>query len=112
MIPKFFKFRLNFSRWCSGASDSPFFLSLNFFVVVSAVKDSQVTGKVDASDYASPTPVGLTTAVSDMETAYTDANGRPNTDLEKIGFKTGLIGGENLTPGAYTFDTDISIAWT
>jgi hypothetical protein len=71
---------------------------------------SQVTGKVYASDYESPTPVGLTTAVSDMETAYTDAAGRLNADPAKIGFKTGLIGGETLTAGVYTFDTDISIS--
>jgi hypothetical protein len=71
---------------------------------------SQVTGKVYASDYASPTSVGLTTAVSDMETAYTDAAGRPNTDEEKINLGDGEIGSQTLTPGVYTFDRDVSIA--
>ena len=37
---------------------------------------SQVTGKVYAANYAAPTPANLTTAVSDMQTAYTDAAGR------------------------------------
>jgi hypothetical protein len=35
-----------------------------------------VTGKVYAATYTSPTPSNLTTAVSDMETAFTDAAGR------------------------------------
>ncbi|MBN1578841.1 MAG: DUF3494 domain-containing protein, partial [Chitinispirillaceae bacterium] len=34
---------------------------------------SLVTGKIYAADYTSPTPTNLTTAISDMETAYTDA---------------------------------------
>jgi hypothetical protein len=36
----------------------------------------QVTGKVYAADYAVPTPSNLTTAVGDMELAFTDAAGR------------------------------------
>jgi hypothetical protein len=69
---------------------------------------SQVTGKVYASDYESPTPVGLTTAVSDMETAYSDAAGRTPDDAT-LDLKGGLIGGETLTAGVYTFATDINI---
>jgi hypothetical protein len=34
---------------------------------------SQLTGKAYAVDYASPSPIELTTAVGDMETAYTNA---------------------------------------
>jgi hypothetical protein len=37
---------------------------------------AQVTGKVYAPGYALPTPANLTTAIGDMETAYTDAAGR------------------------------------
>lgn len=37
---------------------------------------SQVTGKVYAADYASPTPTNLTAAVADMGTAFTAAAGR------------------------------------
>ena len=40
----------------------------------------QVTGKVYAADYAAPTPSDLTTAVSDMELAFTDAAGRAETE--------------------------------
>lgn len=32
-----------------------------------------VSGRIYAADYAAPTPSKLTTAISDMETAYTDA---------------------------------------
>ena len=70
---------------------------------------SQVTGKVYGSDYISPTPSELTIAVGDMETAYTDAAGRPNTDLAKLNLGGGAIGGLTLTPGVYTFGVDIRI---
>jgi hypothetical protein len=73
---------------------------------------SQVTGKVYASDYESPTPVELTTAVSDMETAYTNAADRTNADAARINLGAGLIGGMTLTPGVYTFGSDIKIAGT
>jgi hypothetical protein len=36
---------------------------------------SLVTGNVMAADYTSPTPGDMTTAISNMETAYTDAAG-------------------------------------
>jgi hypothetical protein len=36
---------------------------------------AQVTGNIYAPDYAMPTPTKMTTAISDMETAYTDAAG-------------------------------------
>ena len=74
------------------------------------------TGKAFASDYAVPIPTHLTTAVSDMETAYTDAAGRPNTDADRTNIGGGILGGvfggetHKLTPGVYTFTTDVSIA--
>ena len=46
---------------------------------------SLVTGKVYASDYTSPTPTKLTTAVLDMQTAYTDAAGRVTPDSLNMG---------------------------
>jgi hypothetical protein len=49
---------------------------------------TQVTGKVYAADYANPTPPYLTTAVSNMQAAYTDASGRANPDF------TNLAGGQ------------------
>jgi hypothetical protein len=68
---------------------------------------TQVTGHAYAANYIAPTPTILTTAVSDMETAYTDAAARANTNGKNL--KGGLIGGETLTPGVYTFGTDITI---
>ncbi len=60
---------------------------------------SQVTGKVYAANYGSPTPANLTTAVSDMQTAYTDAAGRTLPDHTELG--SGNIGGLTLAPGLY-----------
>ena len=77
---------------------------------------TQVTGQVKASNYAVPTPADLTTAVSDMETAYTDAASRLNTDGAKLNLGSGLLGGSSigdhenpLTAGVYTFDSDVTI---
>ncbi|MGM0432941.1 MAG: ice-binding family protein, partial [Spirochaetota bacterium] len=44
-----------------------------------------VTGRLYASDYATPTPATLTTAISDMETAYTSAAGFTNPDYTNLG---------------------------
>jgi hypothetical protein len=75
---------------------------------------SQVTGKVYAKDYDSPTPVGLNTAVGNMQAAYDDAAGRDaeaNTDDQTFNeLLGGKIDGATLTPGVYTFTTDISIS--
>jgi len=68
----------------------------------------QVTGKVFASDYAAPTPANLTTAVSDMEIAYTDAAGRVTPDFTELG--SGEIGGMTLAPGLYKWGTGVSIS--
>jgi hypothetical protein len=71
---------------------------------------SQVTGMCYASDYVSPTPSMMTTAVSDMETAYTDAASRgPAVAPEYLNLKAGLIGGETLQKGVYTFGSNIAI---
>jgi hypothetical protein len=69
---------------------------------------TQVTGNVYGPDYTSPTPSELTTAVGDMETAYTDAAARSTTDAN-LNLGGGAIGGMTLTSGVYTFDRDISI---
>jgi Ice-binding-like len=66
----------------------------------------QVTGKVYAADYTAPTPSNLTTAVGDMETAFTDAAGRaPNV----TGLGAGNIGGMTLSPGVYKWSTGLLI---
>lgn len=68
---------------------------------------AQVTGQVYAPDYASPTPANLTTAVGDMETAYTDAAGRSLPDFTELG--SGDIGGMTLAPGLYKWGTGVTI---
>jgi hypothetical protein len=70
---------------------------------------TQFTGKAYAAAYAEPTPFLLTDAVGDMETAYADASSRPNEDPDRINLAGGSIGGLTLTPGVYTFKTDIEI---
>jgi Ice-binding-like/Bacterial Ig-like domain len=67
---------------------------------------SQVTGKVYAADYAAPTPANLTTAVSDMQLAFTEAAGRAP-DVTELG--AGNIGGMTLAPGVYQWSTGLLI---
>jgi len=66
----------------------------------------QVTGKVYAADYAVPTPSNLTTAVGDMELAFTDAAGRAP-GVTELG--AGDIGGMNLAPGVYKWGTGLLV---
>src|SRR3954451_12405777 len=68
---------------------------------------TQVVGKVYAANYAVPTPTSLTTAVSNMESAYTDAAGRPTPDYLELG--TGNIGGRTLAPGLYKWTSTVTI---
>jgi len=68
---------------------------------------SLVTGKVYAADYTSPTPANMTTAVSDMETAFTDAAGRTSPDFTEYG--AGDISGHTLVPGLYKWGTGVLI---
>jgi ice-binding like protein len=66
----------------------------------------QVTGKLYASDYSPPTPSDLTTAIGDMQTAFTDAAGRaPN--VTELG--AGNIGGMTIAPGVYKWGTGLLI---
>ena len=69
----------------------------------------QVIGKVHAADYAPPTPSNLTTAVHDMQLAFTDAAGRAP-DVIELG--AGNIGGMTLTPGIYKWSTGLRIPTT
>jgi len=68
---------------------------------------SLVTGKIYAASYAAPTPSVMTTAISDMETAYTEAAGRTSPDHTELG--TGNIGGMTLSPGLYKWSTPVTI---
>jgi hypothetical protein len=66
----------------------------------------QVTGHVFASNYATPTPTNLTTAVADMQLAFTDAAGRA-ADVTELG--AGNIGGMTLSPGVYKWSSGLLI---
>lgn len=80
----------------------------------------EVNGSIYSVDAAGPMPCvltdasRLTTAVSDMHTAYTDAAGRNNPNFLNLG--AGNIGGLTLNPGLYkwtsplTIPTDITIS--
>jgi hypothetical protein len=69
-------------------------------------RSSQVIGSVFASNYASPTPSNLTTAVLDMQTAYTDAAGRAP-DYTELG--DGNLGGLTLPPATYRWGTGVLV---
>ena len=77
------------------------------------VSCAEVTGTIYTVDVNSLlpcsviNPVMLTTAVSDMEAAYTDGAGRTNPDF--IEFGAGNIGGQTLTPGLYKWSTGVLI---
>src|SRR5207248_4556778 len=68
---------------------------------------TQVVGKIFAANYAVPTPTRFTTAISNMESAYTDAAGRPTPDFLELG--TGNIGGQTLAPGLYKWTSTVTI---
>lgn len=67
---------------------------------------AQVTGNVYAADFTPPTPNNLTTAVSDMEAAYSDTAGRAPNYTELY---SGDISGKTFTRGVYKWGTDVLI---
>jgi ice-binding like protein len=66
-----------------------------------------VTGKIYASNFTPPTPANMTTAVLDMQTAFTDAAGRTLPDFTELG--AGNISGKALVPGLYKWGTGVLI---
>ncbi len=68
---------------------------------------AMVTGKIWAANYTAPTPAALTTAVLDMQAAYTDAAGRTLPDFTELG--AGNINGMTLTAGLYKWGTGVSV---
>lgn len=68
----------------------------------------QITGKAFAADFTPPCPAKMTTAVSDMEIACTDAAGRANPDFTELG--SGNISALTLAPGLYKWGTGLLIA--
>lgn len=76
------------------------------------LKCDEVTGTIFSVDAAGPAckvtnASRLTTAVSNMQTAYTDAAGRKSPKFVNLG--AGNIGGKTLTPGLYKFTTAVII---
>lgn len=67
----------------------------------------QVTGSIFAADNDPPTPTNLTTAIGSMETAYTDAAGRPTPTFLNAG--AGTLGGMTLAPGLYKWSSSVTI---
>jgi len=68
---------------------------------------SIVTGDVYAADYAAPTPAKMTTAIGDMQTAYTTANGLTNAPI--VNAYAGDISGQTLSPGLYKWSTGVLV---
>ena len=65
-----------------------------------------VTGHLFAADYAEPTPGYLTTAVSNMEAAYSYGMGLAPDTTELY---AGDLSGQNLAGGVYKFSNDVVI---
>ena len=74
---------------------------------------AEVTGTIYSVNAAGPLPctvtnaTRLTTAVGDMQNAYTDAAGRSRPDFVNLG--AGNIGGKTLTPGLYKWTSAVII---
>jgi hypothetical protein len=66
-----------------------------------------VEGEIYSADMTPPTPAKMTAAISDMETAYTDAAGRKIPDFTEL--HAGKIGGKTLSPGLYKWGTNVWI---
>ncbi len=75
---------------------------------------TQVTGTIYSVNAAGPDPCSvknptrLTTAILNMETAYTNAAGRKDPDFTNL--RRGDIGGMALKPGLYKWDSSVKIA--
>jgi hypothetical protein len=67
----------------------------------------QVVGAVFAADNDPPTPANMTAAIGAMQTAYTDAAGRPTPDFVELA--TGAIGGLTVAPGLYKWSTSVTM---
>jgi len=65
-----------------------------------------LTGRIYASDFAAPTPTTLTTAVADMETAYTTGVGFAPDATELY---AGDLSGQTMTAGVYKWTNSVLI---
>jgi len=64
-----------------------------------------VDGRIYAASYNRPTPSKMTTAIDDMDTAFTDAAKRYSPDYTDLG--GGNIEGMTLEPGLYKWRSDV-----
>jgi peptidoglycan hydrolase-like protein with peptidoglycan-binding domain len=84
-----------------------------FGLILPAASDfstsSLVSGKIYAPGYANPTPTNLTTAVLDMQTAYTDAAGRPAGVGPNLNIGAGTVAAQTLATGTYTWGSNVTI---
>ena len=76
------------------------------------IECGEVTGNVYSVDAAGPackitSATMLTSAIGDLQTAYTDAAGRVNPDYLNLG--AGTIGGQTLLPGLYKWTSPVNI---
>jgi len=76
------------------------------------VSCTEVTGSIYSVDAAGPackttSATMLTSAIGDMQTAYTDAAGRSNPDFLNLG--AGTIGGTTLLRGLYKWTSSVNI---
>lgn len=67
----------------------------------------QVVGGIFAANNDPPTPIDLTTAVADMQLAYTDAAARKLPDF--LNLAGGAIGGLTIEPGLYNWTSSVTI---
>ncbi len=76
-------------------------------VGTTSATSTQVVGSLFGADMTPPTNSNLTSAISDMEAAYTDAAGRPTPDQLNLG--GGNIGGLTLPGGLYNWGSSVII---
>jgi hypothetical protein len=76
---------------------------------------TQITGKAFAASYGGTIETALNISVSDMETAYTNAEGRDAAVGSRLDYGDGNLGGAfggdgfELTTGVYTFGSNVNI---
>jgi hypothetical protein len=81
---------------------------------ITGITCPEVTGTIYTVDASGPacrviSPVMLTTAVLDMQTAYTDAAGRAATSAATVNVGAGSLIDLTLAPGVYEWGTALSI---
>jgi peptidoglycan hydrolase-like protein with peptidoglycan-binding domain len=93
-----------------GVSPAPASYITGFGLILPATSafstSALINGNVYAPDYANPTPANLTTAILDMQNAYTDGQGRA-AGVTELG--AGNIGGLTLAPDVYRWGTGVTI---